>query len=276
MLKRLLAAPVLAFSVALALPLVAAPQARASGDVDVAKVVQAAVLPGWRMADGRRMVALRLNLAQGWHTYWRSPGDVGIPPSFDWSGSSNLKAVKILWPVPKIFDTGGMRSIGYDGTVVLPVALTPVDPAKPIVVDAKVAIGVCDDICLPATLGLSADLTGAGAKDPQIAAALARQPETPKQAGLTGAICNVAPISGGMQLTAALKMPSLGPKAVTVVELPNPEVWVSQAKTRQDNGMLTASVEIMPPSQPFTLDRSKLVITVLGEGRAVELDGCPG
>jgi len=55
---------------------------------DVAKVT---VLPGWRTATGNHMAAIRIELAEGWTTYWRSAGESGIPPRFDWSGSGNLK-----------------------------------------------------------------------------------------------------------------------------------------------------------------------------------------
>ncbi|MDO5529308.1 MAG: hypothetical protein Q4F71_07880, partial [Paracoccus sp. (in: a-proteobacteria)] len=50
----------------------------------------ARLLPGWVDADGRRITALELVLAPGWKTYWRSPGDAGIPPSFDWRGAEEV------------------------------------------------------------------------------------------------------------------------------------------------------------------------------------------
>ena len=73
---------------------------------------QAAVgtLDGWRQPDGSRLAAVEIRLAPGWHTYWRVPGDAGIPPSFDWSGSSNLASVAYEWPRPEIFDSFGMRT----------------------------------------------------------------------------------------------------------------------------------------------------------------------
>ena len=267
MIRKLLATLALCLSVQ-ALP------AFASGTIDVAKVVQARVLPGWRMADGHRMAALELKLAPGWHTYWRAPGDAGIPPSFDWSGSANLKAVRLHWPVPQVFDLSGMRSIGYTGTLVLPLELTPKVAGRPIALKARVDLGVCDNVCLPATLTFSADLTGAGVRGGAIAQALARAPETARQAGVTRATCTVQPIADGLQLTVRLTMPPLPGKEVTVVELPDPSTWISGAKTTRDGDTLTAVADVMPASQPFVLDRDALTITVLGQGRAVELHGC--
>lgn len=268
--------PLLAAVTGLLLALAPVGPARATGEVDVAQVVQAAVLPGWQLKDGHRMAALRLTLAPGWHTYWRAPGDAGIPPSFDWSDSANLKAVKIHWPVPQMFDLGGMRSIGYENTLVLPLELTPKAAGTSIALHGKVALGVCHDICLPATLEVSAELSGRGAKDPAIARALAAGPESAARAGLTRAVCTVAPSSDGLRLTARLTLPPLGGSELAVIELPDPNVWISEAATTRKGRELTATADIVPPSQPFVLDRSALTITVLGQGRAVELHGCPG
>lgn len=252
-----------------------APQARAAGEPDLARIVHAEVLPGWRMSDGHRMAALQLTLAPGWHTYWRAPGEAGIPPSFDWSGSENLKAVAIHWPVPEIFDLGGMRSIGYTDTLVLPVELTPKQADRPIVLRAKVDLGVCDQVCLPATLTLAADLDGPGTRPAAITRALARGPQSASQAGLTAASCTVEPITDGLRLTAHLTLPPLGGKEVTVFELPDASTFISGATTTRDGRNLTAVADVMPARQPFLLDRGALTITVLGKGRAVELHGCP-
>ncbi|MEM9552608.1 MAG: protein-disulfide reductase DsbD domain-containing protein, partial [Pseudomonadota bacterium] len=76
-------------------------------------VVQVEVLDGGETAHGTVMTALRLTLADGWKTYWRAPGDAGIPPSFNWRGSRNVGEVAITWPTPQVFNDYGMRSIGY-------------------------------------------------------------------------------------------------------------------------------------------------------------------
>jgi DsbC/DsbD-like thiol-disulfide interchange protein len=87
-------------------------------------VARADLLPGWQNPDGTRTAALRLTLAPGWHTYWRSPGEAGIPPRFDWTGSRNLTSVALHWPQPQIFDQNGLRTLGYEGDVILPIDVT--------------------------------------------------------------------------------------------------------------------------------------------------------
>ena len=62
---------------------------------------------------------------QGWKTYWRMPGDAGIPPQFDWSGSQNVKSVEVLWPAPQRFIDSGGETVGYKDRVVFPLRIVP-------------------------------------------------------------------------------------------------------------------------------------------------------
>src|ERR1700704_2104124 len=75
---------------------------------------------------------LEIRLKPGWHTYWRYPGDAGVPPRFDFAGSQNVKAVEVLWPAPRRLPEAGLDTIGYDRDVTLPLRVTPQDPAKPV------------------------------------------------------------------------------------------------------------------------------------------------
>jgi len=241
------------------------------------QIMTAALLPGWRTESGARMSALRLDLAPHWKTYWRSPGDAGIPPEFDWSGSKNLKAVHIHWPVPEVFHLNGLQTIGYREELVLPLEVVPQDPARPVELHARVDLGVCNEICMPATITLDASLSGPGAPDRAIAAALDHQPKTPREAGLTDIDCLVEPISDGLRVTARILMPAQGREETVVFEPGRPGIWSSEAQTSRDNGQLIAVSEMGASSgQPFALDRSALTVTVLSKGRSVEITGCPG
>ncbi|MEI4472710.1 protein-disulfide reductase DsbD domain-containing protein [Frigidibacter sp. MR17.24] len=266
----------------------AAPAAQAGPKI--ADMVQAELLPGWQTASGTRIAALRLTLADGWKTYWRSPGDAGIPPDFNWSGSSNLGSVALRWPTPEVFDLNGMRSIGYKHELVLPVEVTPRDPSQPVNLHAEIDIGVCRDICVPVSLRAAIDLAGEGTPDPAIRAALARQPVRGRDAGLRGIDCAVEPTSDGLRVTATLSLPAprgtgqvAGPAGATdsgeiaVFEPADPTIWVSDSETHRDGGQLVASSDLVPSTAgPVMLDRSKLRITVLSPGRAVEVAGCNG
>lgn len=260
-----------------ALPFAAMPIAALARDTSQDQVLKASVLDGWTTAQGTRMAALRLDLAPGWKTYWRSPGSAGIPPQFNWSGSENLKSVRIHWPAPSVFHTNGMQSIGYKEQLVLPVELIPKDPTRPIRLEVSLDMGICRDICLPAEVELNAGLMMPGTRDPLIDAALARQPKTGKEAGLSSITCAVEPIADGLRLTATIAVPVQGKAETVAIETADRTIWVSQAVSSRQGKVLTAVADLVPPTgQPFALDRSGVTVTVISDSGAVELRGCPG
>lgn len=240
------------------------------------EVMSGSLRSGWQEAAGTHMTALHLSLAPGWKTYWRNPGDAGIPPLFDWTGSENVSAVRLHWPRPHVFDFNGLSTVGYKGEFVLPMEVIPNDPGRPIRLKGSVELGVCDDICLPASFAFDTLLSGAGAPDPVIDAALADRPVSADQAGLAGIGCTVDPIKDGLRITATMALPDAGDPETVVFETATPGIWVSSAETSRQGRTLTAVAEMVPPQgAPFALDRSGVTLTVISEDRAVEIRGCP-
>jgi len=236
-------------------------------------LAEARLIGGWTTAAGTRMAALQLTLAPGWKTYWRAPGEAGIPPDFDWSGSDNLRAVAFHWPRPEVISVGGLRTLGYHGELVLPIELTPVEADAPVSARATIRLGVCDEVCVPLTVSLSGELPPGLPEHPAVRAALADQPERVS----APVRCAVEPIRDGLRLTASAEVPSPGPDEFAVIELADGNVWVSPAESRRDGAMLTSVADMVPAdARPFALDRSQVRITLFGGGRAVELDGCTG
>lgn len=238
-------------------------------------VVEGRLLNGWRMEDGRHMAAIRLTLAPGWKTYWRVPGDAGIPPQFDWSRSVNVARVAVHWPIPSVFDQNGFTSVGYAGEVVMPLEVTPKGDGE-IALGGDVQIGVCQDICIPVWLQVGGALRAdASAGSEMIRSVLANQPMTASEAQVGAVSCQVEPISDGMRVTVALSMPPIAGDEAAVLEYSDPEIWVSEAQTERDGNQLVAVADLVPPNaQPFALSREGLRFTVLGEGRAVDIRGC--
>ena len=231
--------------------------------------VDGTLLPGWREADGRHMAGLSLRLEPGWKTYWRAPGAGGIPPQFNWSGSRNVAAVHVLYPIPKVMDQNGLRSIGYDRDVVFPLVVTARDPSEPIALRAEVEVGICEDVCIPVTLRVRTNLPVRGAFDESIGAGLENQPI---RAGSFA--CEVTPISDGLELRATTDEARFAAEIV-VVETGEPGVWVSPSDTSQNGRNLVAEVEMVPPeAQPFALARSEVRMTMIGQGQAIEMQGC--
>ncbi|WP_108258694.1 protein-disulfide reductase DsbD domain-containing protein [Mangrovicoccus ximenensis] len=184
--KALIARLCLALSASLA----ALPAAADHNDL-----VHVDVVDGWVTPQGTVMAGLRIQVADGWKTYWRSPGDVGIPPRFDWSASENLKAVRLHWPRPQVFETFGQRTLGYSGEVVLPVELFPADPAKPVSVAGMAELGLCRDICVAVNQAYFGSNQSAPAA---IRSAMAAQPDRGR---IASASCQVAPIKDGLRVT---------------------------------------------------------------------------
>ena len=94
-------------------------------------------------------VGLQIKLAPGWKTYWRSPGDAGIPPLLDWSGSENMISAEVLWPLPEEFDAYGFSSWGYHDEVVFPIDITLQEPGNPLDLKLRLQLGICEDVCIP-------------------------------------------------------------------------------------------------------------------------------
>jgi hypothetical protein len=113
---------------------------------------------------------------------------------------------------------------------------------------------------------------------PAIAAALAQQPYSAKEAGVRAAHCHVTPTEDGLQIEARVNMPSAGAPEYVVIE-PGPEdIWVSEARTMRRGGEVVAVSEMVHVTGgPIALDRSAIRITVLGSSHAVDIRGCtPG
>ena len=116
---------------------------------------------------------LELELAEGWKTYWRSPGEVGLPPEIRWTGSDNVADVTMLWPAPTRFRAFGIENFGYADEVVFPLQVRLERPGQPVELRASVALLVCADICVPEEFDLALDLPAGSGVDPAAAARIA-------------------------------------------------------------------------------------------------------
>jgi DsbC/DsbD-like thiol-disulfide interchange protein len=101
-------------------------------------------------SGGVLLGGIAFQLQPGWKTYWRTPGDSGVPPRFDFTKSDNVEAVTILWPAPTAFPDGaGGTSFGYNKQVVLPLRIVAKNSDKPVTLRATVNYAVCEKLCLP-------------------------------------------------------------------------------------------------------------------------------
>ena len=95
------------------------------------------------------VAALELVLDPGWKSYWRTPGEGGLPPILDFDNSSNLAAVSVGFPAPRRHNDGYTVTNIYEGRWILPIELTPEQVSSPMTVNLRMQLGVCELICFP-------------------------------------------------------------------------------------------------------------------------------
>ena len=110
-------------------------------------------------ASGKPMAAVEIELAEGWKTYWRFPGDAGgVPPMFNWEKSENVGSVKVLYPQPKRFSDKAGDTLGYKGSVAFPVVVEPKDASKPLSLKLTLEYGICREVCVPVETELNVEI----------------------------------------------------------------------------------------------------------------------
>jgi len=150
-----------------------------------------------------RTLALGLEFAlkPGWKTYWRVPGESGMPPRFDWSGSENVAEATVAWPSPMRFEIAGTQSYGYEGRVVLPIRVELAEPGKAAALRLNLRYAICREVCVPEEARLALDLpagrAGASPHARAIAAFAARAPQPGRRLGWRIERASLAPAPGG-------------------------------------------------------------------------------
>ncbi|MEM7642651.1 MAG: protein-disulfide reductase DsbD domain-containing protein [Pseudomonadota bacterium] len=145
------------------LTLLASPIFAAESDPVRGHAVTATLLTAEEGVAGRTVSAgLKLELDDGWKTYWRSPGEVGLPPELDWSGSENVETVALAYPAPDRFVAFDIQNFGYGGEVVFPLTVTLAEGAAAARLNISADLLVCADVCIPETVEMSLDLPAGG------------------------------------------------------------------------------------------------------------------
>ena len=120
---------------------------------------------------------VEIKLAPGWKTYWRYPGDSGIPPRFDFTRSTNVRSVDIEWPAPQAWHDPGGVSIGYKDKVILPLRVVAQNPGQPVGLVLAFDYAICENVCIPKSGNAELQIPAAApSEDAALAAAAARVP----------------------------------------------------------------------------------------------------
>lgn len=230
------------------------------------------LLAGGLAADGTHRAALEIVLDAGWKTYWRHPGDSGIPPRLEASGSSNLESIEILWPAPARFEDAGGIAYGYVDAVTFPVRIRPKNPAKPIGLSVALDFGVCKDICIPARAEMTATSPAAPTRHARAIDKAAASVPRPAALGAGGAL-GVVSVTGltGDAKTFAVEA-RLPPDTPAQLFVEGPDGWFfdvpKQAKAGSD-GRATLVVDVLERPKGGT-DRPAIILTLVADDMAVE------
>ncbi len=218
---------------------------------------------------------VEIRLDPGWKTYWRQPGDSGVPPELDFGGSDNVNDVQVLWPAPERFPDGaGGHSIGYMGKVIFPLRVTPKDAAKPSTVHLKLSYAICANLCVPAQASLELALNGDGAEETVIEKADRRVPrQVAFGAAADFSIQSVHRQPGGEHDRVTVDV--VAPKDAAVelfVEGPTPDWSLPLPELTGTSGDIrhfTFDLDGMPPGAK--LDGATLTFTAVTNDDAIEV-----
>ncbi len=246
------------------------------GDLGTAELVSAVEATG---TLERIPLGLRITLPEGWKTYWRSPGDAGLPARIDWSGSTNLADAEIRWPIPERFSLFGLETFGYEREVVLPIVARSVKPGDALKLDGNVDYLVCKEICVPITTALKLELP-AGPARPSEAAHLidrfnVRVPSSATAAGLSieEAIAAGTAKSPRLIVTARSDTPFVRPDLL--VEGPPGLAFGKPRMEPRDGGRVLRFVVPTTLGPEMALAGSALTLTVTDGDRAIETQVSP-
>lgn len=217
---------------------------------------------------------VEIRLMRGWHTYWRYPGDAGVPPQFSFDGSRNVKHVEVLWPAPERKVDSGGTSIGYSTGIIFPLRVVPQQPGKPVALRLRLQYAICEKLCVPAE-GRS-ELTLTSGRASQDAALTAAEGRVPKRQNLG---------EGGDLAIRSVRRERAGTKERTVVDVAGPagvDLFV-EGPNQQWALPVPTPVKGAPPGQQrfvFELDGAPtgesyqgamLTLTAVAPGRSVEV-----
>jgi len=233
------------------------------------------------LGQNQLFAGIEIRLAPKWKTYWRTPGDTGIPPYFDWSGSENLKSAEVMYPVPGRFQDPTGMTIGYKSQVTLPVLLTAEDPLKPIKLKLSAQYAICYDLCVPvsASQSLTIDEGGVQRFAPVLSMALALTPKPVKEVknGLGVELVKIKEEKDASSLTLNVLVPPSSKEVDLFVEGPN-GMYVPTPKLvkKAENSETTSlyKISLVDVDEPHKFKGLVLTCTVRADDLAV-VQPCP-
>jgi DsbC/DsbD-like thiol-disulfide interchange protein len=216
--------------------------------------------------------ALQIEPKAGWITYWREPGDAGIPPHINFPSSPDVTLERMSYPVPKRFDNGELRDIGYDGPVALPFELKVRDPSKPAQLTASAFIGLCRNICIPFQAEFSLSLKQEGGTSFSEAMIIndaeGKLPEAPSD---DFAVTHYAVSANGDELRLRVRLPKDAVKKPKIIVTgPEGHVLFSDDDGERDGDGYSVALPVGKLPKGYDIKGKRWGILVLAGHRAME------
>jgi len=216
--------------------------------------------------SGTLSLGLDIKLAEGWKAYWRSPGEVGLPPEISWEGSENLANARILWPAPVRFTAFGIENFGYSKRVVLPIQAVLETAGQAVDLQARVTLLTCSTVCVPHDFTLALAIPAGTGIDAASAGLISEFAErVPLGPDASDIVVETAVIADdALYVTArsenAFATPDVFPEMGPTFTFGKPDIRTSDAGTELWAKLpLLAKEDQLPPLQVTVTDGSRAV-----------------
>lgn len=238
---------------------------------------------GWMLGGAEivSMSGIQVKLADGWKTYWRAPGEFGLPPRLELSRQENIDWLRMHFPKPSVFYDRGVRTIGYADEVTFPIEIKPIDHRRPVRAEMLLHLGVCQDVCVPVTLAvpfrtLPGDLGSLEAIEPALQDG-PKSVDTFADRGRATCIVEGSSPNEGYRVTYEVEYEGMiGPKTAAVFESSKESFWFTDARIRRPSAgrisviahMNSLGGNLVPPPWP------DFRVTLISEVDYIEFRGC--
>lgn len=220
-------------------------------------------------AEGSREGVLLIEPKRGWITYWKEPGDVGIPPSITPAPGAHYTVARVDFPVPKLLSSGDMQDVGYDHAVALPVVLGNAGDDTPISLSAFV--GVCQNICIPFQADLTVDPAAEIGVDPtEVALVEDAKRLVPPGPSDDFRVTGHAIKPDLTSLEISLRLPANAPAPQVFISGPSGHVYVEGKASAGPDGETVYTVPIGKLPKGYTMSGKRWGILVVAGARAME------
>lgn len=266
---RLLSSAIAAVLVAALAPALPARAASSDWALNEGGRMRLVVLPA--DAEGRRQAVLQIEPEPGWITYWREPGDSGVPPAVTVAPSGGFTLGRIDFPVPKRIDAGDLTDIGYDQAVALPLSLSGPPAGQEATLEATAFIGLCKNICIPFQAVLTVDLPANEAADADEARIVADALESlPAKASPDFAVERHAISADLKRLTLEVSLPKGAKDAQAIVTGPSGYVFFASTSASGAGGKTVIEVPVGRLPKNYAIAGKRWDALVIAGGRAIE------